>query len=166
MRNRPNPPHNPLRRAFGVTSAIYALVHLVFGVNIHWHGWAIYWQFIKLYPDAPIPIGLRLDIFGVANNIGLLQAGLFIVLVVLSTNWAMRRFKINRWKQLQRLTYIVVLLIFIHGILYQIIEERQLIVRLFFIAIMVFVVVMQAIGIMIRWRRPSNFTGKLHNQEG
>lgn len=165
LRERPNPTHNPMRRAFGVTSAIYGLLHMIIGVNIHWDGWAIYWQFIKLYRESSIPIGLRVDIFGIANNIGLLQAGLFILLIGLSTNWAMRRLHIHRWKHLQRLSYVMVVLIFIHAMLYQIIEERQLLVRLFFAGIIVFVVVMQAIGAFIHIRKQA-ITNQLQSQKG
>lgn len=149
LRHRSNPVHNALRRAFGVGTALFALMHLMIAITIHWDGWALWWQFIRLN-DAGLPITLRLDEHGIANNIGLALAGILTCLVGLSTNRAIKGLGLHRWKRAQQFVYISAILMFIHGLLYQNIEARSLVIRSAFIIIFAYVIIMQSIGIWVR----------------
>jgi len=56
---------------------------------------------------------------GISNNVGLAATFILILLLVLSNDILLRYFKGKRWKLLQRFNYGLVVLAFIHTILYQ-----------------------------------------------
>jgi sulfoxide reductase heme-binding subunit YedZ len=64
--------------------------------------------------------------FLIANYVGLMSAGILLVLVVISNNIAIRRLGLARWKRTQRLLYPAALGVAAHGFIYQFLEERAL----------------------------------------
>jgi DMSO/TMAO reductase YedYZ heme-binding membrane subunit len=154
IRRRTNPVHNPLRRAFGVGAALFGLAHLLIAITIHAEGWALWWQFVRYQPESWLPLAPRVDTHGIANHLGLLQAALFVLLLVLSTHRAIRRLGLPLWKRLQRLTYPLLLAILAHGLLYQRIEERDGLIRALFLLIFLLVMGLQIAGLWVRWRTP------------
>lgn len=69
---------------------------------------------------------MRHDAFGLGNDTGLIAAVLFLLLVVISNDVSLRRLGTQKWKSLQRWTYVVVTLTFLHGVAYQQVEKRSL----------------------------------------
>ena len=152
IQKKPNPKHNPSRRAYGIISACLGLAHLVIASSIHTTNWALAHQFLWKTDLGWLPYIPRYDQHGIANNLGLLQASLFIILIILSTKWAMKHFKIPLWKNLQRSVYLIFTSIIIHALLYQIIEERSLIIRAVFFAIIATVIFIQLFGVLLHIR--------------
>ena len=149
---RPNPTHNPSRRAFGVAAGFAGLAHLIFAITIHADGLDILPQFVRSTDSAIVP---RIDRHGIANYAGLFQAGLLIALMMLSLNQAIKHLGLSRWKMLQRLVYFAFVSIALHGLIYQAIEVRSVIVRIVFLSIVLLVLCLQITGLFLRIRSRS-----------
>jgi sulfoxide reductase heme-binding subunit YedZ len=132
LRRRSNPIHNVVRRDLGIWTAIIALSHMTIGMLVHTDGLQVWWLFIEEWPTLSNPLPLHYNVFGVANYAGLFQALVLIFLLAISNNNAMRRLGIQRWKNLQRLTYAAFASIVTHAFAYQTLENRDVILRIFF----------------------------------
>ena len=69
--------------------------------------------------------GLRADVFGLANDTGLVAALLLLVLVLISNDLALREMGTRRWHTVQRSAYVVAALVVLHAALYQAIERQR-----------------------------------------
>jgi DMSO/TMAO reductase YedYZ heme-binding membrane subunit len=76
-------------------------------------------------PERPSPIGLRIDAFGLTNYAGLVAALLLVALTAISSDWALGRLGVPRWKGVQRMAYIAAGLTVAHGLVYQVLEKRS-----------------------------------------
>ena len=119
LRRAPNPVSFDLRRDLGIWAGILALAHTAIGLNVHLRGrpWL---YFIDQHNR------LRHDLFGFGNYTGFIAALLFLMLLAISNDLSLRRLGTQRWKSLQRWTYAAVGLTFLHAIVYQQVEKRQL----------------------------------------
>ena len=68
LRSAPNPVSTYLRRDIGIVAGVLALAHTIIGLLVHFRGDPIQYFF---YRTAAGIVGLRSDIFGVANYVGL-----------------------------------------------------------------------------------------------
>lgn len=153
IRSRPNPVSTDLRRDIGLWAAAIGVVHSVVGLTVHMAGRI--WQYFVPGPGDRwlLPIPIRVDAFGLANYTGVVAGLLLIILALLSNDLALRRLGTRRWKNLQRLNYGVAGLILAHGLLYQVIERREVpMVGLFLMAIGL-VGAAQVAGLVRRRRR-------------
>lgn len=149
------------RRHLGVWSGIFALLHVAFGLNVHMGGhFAAYF----VNPSTPgQPISLRLDVFGSANDIGLLAMLTLAVLMGISNNASLRFLKPKKWKWIQRLVYPAAAAIFIHAMLYQFMERRAIVSVLAVVLLTTIVATYQIAG-MVRTRlrlvrKPTEISG-------
>ncbi len=152
LRKRTNPIHNVVRRDLGIWTGIMALSHMSIGMLVHTDGIQVWWLFLEDWPTLSNPLPLHYNIFGVANYSGLFQALILIFLLAISNNYALRRLGINRWKNLQRLTYVACASIIVHALAYQTMEKRDLILRLF-LGILVLIAVSLQLAGFIKQRR-------------
>jgi sulfoxide reductase heme-binding subunit YedZ len=127
LRRRPNPTSFDLRRDVGIWTGILAIVHTGIGLTVHLRG-RMWMYFFK----ALHPLHLQNTQFGFANFTGLAAALLFLMLLAISNDFSLRTLKANRWKSLQRWTYVAFVLTAAHGIAYQLIEKRHVPWVLFF----------------------------------
>ena len=118
---RRGPVHLPWRRAFGVWAAFTAWTHVVFGITIHATGWRIWVPFTHLWQSQG-----RLRVLGGSMFVGLAAASILVVLVATSNSSALRKLGAQRWKLVQRSTFIVVILAFVHVTSMQLQEGRAL----------------------------------------
>lgn len=120
LRRRPNPISFDLRRDAGIWTGILAILHTVIGLTVHLRGrmWMYFFKSIH-------PLYLQNTQFGFANFTGLAAALLFLMLLAISNDLSLRALKTNRWKSLQRWTYVAFILTAAHGIAYQLIERRH-----------------------------------------
>jgi methionine sulfoxide reductase heme-binding subunit len=119
LRRRANPVSFDLRRDLGIWAGIMALLHTGVGVNVHLRGrpWL---YFVEQHHR------LRQDLFGFGNYTGLIATLIFLLLLALSNDLSLRRLGTQKWKSLQRWTYLAVALTILHAVVYQHIEKRQL----------------------------------------
>lgn len=120
LRRRPNPTSFDLRRDVGIWTGILAILHTAIGLTVHLRG-RMWMYFFK----ALHPLHLQNTQFGFANFTGLAAALLFLMLLAISNDLSLRALKANRWKSLQRWTYVAFVLTAAHGIAYQLTEKRH-----------------------------------------
>lgn len=121
LRAQPIPAHIPWRRSIGVSAAVAAALHVSFGITIHAEGWRIWVPFTHLWRSSG-----SLFVLGAAFWIGLTAATIMFVLALTSNARALRSLGVRRWKRVQRSTYLVYPLIFIHVLGVQRQEGRAL----------------------------------------
>jgi sulfoxide reductase heme-binding subunit YedZ len=100
-----------------------------------------------------------LDIFGIANYLGLAATLILALLLALSNDWALRRFGTRRWKALQRLNYILLGLVSMHALVYFSYENRGLSFISVFVVVVSVVVAIQLAGIWKRKRKQAHASG-------
>ncbi len=146
IRKRLNPVNIDLRRDTGIWAGITGCLHVVSAIVLQFRGSILYFFFTRR--------GRRLlDSAGISNDIGALATLLLVLLLALSNTWSMRKLKGKRWKQIQRLNYLLVLLAFVHTLIYQHVDGRdRLFVQATAIAILI-VLLIQFIGVSVYQRR-------------
>lgn len=150
-RNKKSPVHFDLRRDIGIWAGVFAIIHTVFGLFVHFRGKGILIYF--LYPseqNAVFPI--RLDAFGLANDIGIFAFLIAGLLLVISNDFSLRKLGSRRWKNVQRLNYAFFALVAVHAVLYMVIENRSFLFVIVSILLFGSVIVLQISG-FIRFRR-------------
>jgi len=148
LRRRPNPVSFDLRRDVGIWTGILAIVHTAIGLTVHLRGrmWMYFFKSIH-------PLHLQNTQFGFANFTGLAAALLFLMLLAISNDLSLRALQSNRWKSLQRWTYVAFGLTAAHGIAYQLIEKRYAPWVLVFALILAAVAAGQILGFVQVQRR-------------
>jgi sulfoxide reductase heme-binding subunit YedZ len=121
LRGAPNPLSTFLRRDFGIIAGVLALVHTFLGLHVHMRGDFIQYFFYR----TPVGTGtVRFDVFGIANHLGLIAVLVILVLLCISNNLSIRRLGATGWKRVQKWNYVGAVLVVVHALLYQLIEER------------------------------------------
>ena len=143
LRRRPNPVSFDLRRDIGIWAGLLALLHTGIGLTVHLRGRM--WMYFFKHRH---PLKLQTGLFGSANDVGLLSALLFLILLAISNDLSLRTLGLQRWKSLQRWTYVAVGLAVIHGILFQLVEKRHLPWVFFFAVLALFIVIVQLGGVI------------------
>ncbi|MFN2602138.1 MAG: ferric reductase-like transmembrane domain-containing protein [Gemmatimonadaceae bacterium] len=146
LRRRPNPTSTDLRRDVGIWAGLFGITHTVAGFQVHMHG--VLRRYLTVTAGG---VGARM--FVAANFLGVIAVILLIVLVSISNDIALRRFGAARWKALQRVTYVVIVAIVLHGAMYQIIEKRSWPLALIFSLLVVAAAAMQWAGARARKMR-------------
>lgn len=148
LRATSNPLSSYLRRDIGIVAGAFAIVHTVIGLQVHMRGDFMQYFFLRTGSGG---IGnIRLDMFGIANHLGLFATIVIIVLLGISNNMSIHRFGPTRWKSAQRWIYIGAGMVIIHGLMYQIIEKRRTVIIGFLLATGCVVLALQLLGL---WRR-------------
>ncbi len=122
IRKQNNPVHNAMRRDIGISAGVAALIHTVLGLQVHLGG------DIRKYFTLPPDPGKIAYAFVVTNWLGLVSALILLVLVAISNNISIRAIGLARWKKIQRIAYFAVAAAIAHGIIYQVIESRNVLV--------------------------------------
>jgi sulfoxide reductase heme-binding subunit YedZ len=150
LRGKPNPVSQDLRRDLGIWTAILALAHTWVGLQVHMQG---QWRLYFTWPAAQShPFPLRTDGFGLANWTGLGSTLVFVLLLALSNDLALRTLGTARWKALQRWNYAGALLLVVHAVIYQVMEKRALYVVAAFTLVVLVTAAAQAAGFRKRRR--------------
>lgn len=147
LRGRPNPVSVDLRRDMGIWGGFAGLVHLGVGLTVHMRGRMSEYF---LPPAGTDGFFVRLDAFGVANHLGLVSGFVLAVLIVLSSDWALRSLGVVRWKRWQQWNYLCFGALVVHGSLYQLLEKRGLGLVMLFAMLTVAAVAFQLAGVRAR----------------
>jgi methionine sulfoxide reductase heme-binding subunit len=143
---RRNPVSSYLRRDVGAWTAIFSVVHVFFGFQVH----ALLSDFLTYFfaPDgSPLT-----DSFGLGNWTGLVATVIVVGLLAISSNFALRRLTARPWKRLQRLNYALFALVIAHAIFYGALSRVTSPFTLLLGLIVAMVFVGQAVGVWL-WRR-------------
>lgn len=98
---RRNPVSTYLRRDAGTWTAIFSVVHVIYGLQVHGPGRLRDFLDYFVAPDGS-PL---LNSFGLGNWTGLAATVIVVGLLALSSDFALRKLKARSWKRLQRLNY-------------------------------------------------------------
>ena len=131
-----------LRRDFGIWAGLISLAHVAIGLQVHMDSMLLYF----LVGATNGRWTVRIDPFGLSNWVGLIATCGLLLLLALSNDWTLRRLGRARWKSLQRCIYPSALLVVLHGVVYQVLEQRGPGWVLVSASIVVFVVVAQSLG--------------------
>lgn len=123
LAGRRPPLSSNLRRDLGIWTAIFALVHVAFGLAVHMGGRIADYFFRPVHAGAtPSP---RIDAFGLANDAGLVATAILIMLLAISSNRALRMLGADRWKAWQRWSYVAAVATALHAAVYQLLDRRD-----------------------------------------
>jgi sulfoxide reductase heme-binding subunit YedZ len=140
--NNKNPISTYLRRDIGILGGTLAVMHSITGLFVHLRG-KMWLYFLN---DAK---HVRLDNFGLANYIGLISALIIILLLVTSNDYFLKMMIPGRWKNVQRLAYLMFILIAIHCYFYRIGKDNLTPFFWFYIPLFTIVLILQIIGIYL-----------------
>ncbi len=124
LRRARNPVSSDLRRDIGIWAGILGIVHSVVGQMVHLRGrpWLYY---VYEHPERHT-VPFRHDLFGFANDTGLISALVVLALLATSNDYSLRLLGTPQWKQLQRWNYACFFLAAAHAIAYQTSEKQRL----------------------------------------
>ncbi len=110
------------RRDLGIWTAIVGLIHFALG-----NAEAMNSEYLAAVTSnsAALSPELRADFFNWGAISGTVLALILLVLLSISSNWALRKLGPKLWKKVQRLSYLGFALCLLHGLLFQILENRH-----------------------------------------
>jgi sulfoxide reductase heme-binding subunit YedZ len=137
-----NPVSTYFRRDIGITGGVLALIHSVTGLFVHLRGkmW-LYFLNEKMQ--------VRFDNFGLANHTGVISALIILLLLITSNDYFLRKTLPRRWKNIQRLSYLMFILLAAHCYYYTIGRKDHDILFWFYIPLFLLVVISQLTGFWI-----------------
>ncbi len=145
---RRNPISTYFRRDVGIYGGILAVIHSVVGLFAHLRGkpWLYFFEEVE---DTWV---VRFDDFGWANHTGLIATILVVLLLLISNNYFLKKLKGNKWKNLQRLSYIMFSFAIVHSIYYRSVIRDNTIIDSIYVFLFLIVLIFQLIGIRISLR--------------
>ncbi len=115
--------HSYIRRDIGIWAALNGLLHF-FLANVL----AMNYEYLGIYVDnalVPPSPEIRSQLYSWGTILGYVIAVLFIVLVMLSNDWMVRKVGTKWWKRIQRLSYLGFLSTCAHAFAFQALESRE-----------------------------------------
>jgi len=97
---------------------------------------------------------IRFGNFGLANYTGLFGALILILLLIISNDYFLGKLKAVKWKNLQRFTYLMFLLVIAHSVFYRLNADKEDLIMYLYLPLFLVVLVFQLMGIWLRmkWR--------------
>lgn len=125
--NKMLPLQYDLRRDVGIWAGIVGILHSIVGLFVHFRDKPNSFLYYFIFPpEIPSSIPLRYDLFGLANYTGLFAFFLVTLLLAISNDISLKKLGNKRWKNLQRFNYLFFGFVFLHSIIYALIEKRPL----------------------------------------
>jgi methionine sulfoxide reductase heme-binding subunit len=143
-----NPVSSYLRRDISIVGGSLAVLHSVTGLFVHLRGKT----WLYFLNDADKGYSIRLDNFGLANYTGLFSALIIILLIITSNDYSLKKLGPDRWKNLQRFSYPMFILILIHCYFYRIGNENHSVYYWFYLPLIVILLAFQTTGFLIKTR--------------
>lgn len=142
---RSNPVSTYLRRDLGIIAGSLAVLHSGFGLFVHLKGRP--WLYFTAEVNGHlVPI---FDRFRAANDTGALAALLVLFLLAISNDLSLKSIGVHKWKTLQRLTYLMLVLVLTHAILYSNPAENPQHLYRYYLPGAVLVISLQLIGVRL-----------------
>lgn len=148
IRKGRSPSNSYIRRDIGIWAALNGLLHFylanVLSMNTEYLDY-----YISNFPHPP-SAEIRNSLYMWGTIVGYLVALLFILLLSLSNDWAVRKVGIKWWKRLQQTAYLIFIFTVVHAFAFQVLEDRQKIWMLVIAFLSVIVVWLQIRGYLAR----------------
>ena len=144
LRGRVSPVSSDLRRDVGFWAAVISVAHVVIGLQRHFHGRM--WLYFVFPSKETHWSPLRTDKFGLGNYTGLIATLILFLLLALSNDASLRWLGARRWKRLQRWNYAALVLVLVHGVVYQVMSKRTAGWVVLFAAMSLSVIALQLAG--------------------
>ena len=138
-----------VRRDVGIWTGILAIFHSLVGLFVHFRDKPNSFLYYFIFPpETKAAFPLRFDLFGLANYTGLFGVLLVALLLAISNDFALKKLGAKRWKNLQRLNYVLFAFVLAHSVIYAMIEKRPF--PLFALTLLLFglTVALQIFGIL------------------
>lgn len=123
---RRNPVSTYWRRDVGIWAGLVSLAHVGLGLLVHSD--SILGNFfcdLERPNCLTTPVAIfRGGLWGFSNYLGLAGTGIVLLLLSLSSDVSLRRLRAQRWKRLQRWNYGLFVLVVIHAVAFQMLEDR------------------------------------------
>jgi len=145
---RRNPVSSYLRRDAGTWTAIFSVIHVVFGLQVEG---SLSVDDILGYFVGPDGVPL-VNSFGLGNWTGLAALMVVVGLLATSSDFALRKLKAGPWKRLQRLNYLLFGMVIAHAFFYGALLRTTSPYTLLLALSVTAVFVGQAVGVWL-WRR-------------
>ncbi|CAN5279151.1 hypothetical protein BH09GEM1_BH09GEM1_45940 [soil metagenome] len=123
LQGRRHPTSSDLRRDLGIWAGGFGVGHFVFGLQVHQKYRYLYW--FREMNGSRLP-RLRLDAFGLTNDLGIVAVVIVVVLLAISNDMALRRLGARKWKRIQQWSYWYLGLVVVHAVIYELIEKRAI----------------------------------------
>jgi sulfoxide reductase heme-binding subunit YedZ len=148
LRRRRNPVSSYLRRDVGTWTALFSVVHVIYGLQLHGSGRLS--DFLDFFVADGRPLT---NSFGLGNWTGLAALVIVAGLLALSSDATLRQLKAKRWKRLQRLNYALFALVIAHAFFYGAVLRTDSPYSLLLFVCVTAVFVGQAVGVGLYRRR-------------
>jgi sulfoxide reductase heme-binding subunit YedZ len=146
---RRNPVSSYLRRDVGTWTAIFSVVHVIFGFQVH-ERLSDFLNYFVAPDGSPLT-----NSFGLGNWTGLAALLIVAALLALSSDAALRTLKAKNWKRLQRLNYALFALVVVHAFFYGAAVRSDSPYTLLLLLTVIAIFAGQALGVWLYWRRYS-----------
>jgi methionine sulfoxide reductase heme-binding subunit len=153
MMKHKNPLSTYFRRDIGISGGILALIHSVSGLFVHLRGRM--WLYFLNENNR-----IRIDNFGFANYTGVLAALIIILLLVTSNDYLLKKLNSHIWKNIQRSSYLMIILTSLHIYFYTIGRDNLNIFLWFYIPLFLLILILQLTGIYLFRSAGSSKGGK------
>jgi sulfoxide reductase heme-binding subunit YedZ len=141
-----NPVSTYFRRDLSITGGLLAILHSIAGLFVHLRGKT----WLYFLNENASGHSIRLDNFGLANYTGLIAALIIILLIITSNDYMLRELKPARWKNIQRLSYLMFILIIIHCYFYRIGKQNLDLIWWFYLPVFSIVLIFQLTGVWFK----------------
>jgi sulfoxide reductase heme-binding subunit YedZ len=122
LTTRRSPASTYLRRDISIWGGAFAIIHVVFGLQVHFAGRMWPYFIFENWRDRSIPV--RYDLMGIANYSGAIAALIVLVLLAISNDLSIRKLGLERWRDIQRWGRVFALLTLAHSLVYEVLEKR------------------------------------------
>jgi sulfoxide reductase heme-binding subunit YedZ len=145
-----NPISTYIRRDIGIFGGILGVVHSVVGLFMHFTGrpWL---YFVEEVGESFV---IRSGNFGLANYTGLFGALILILLLIISNDYSLGKLKAAKWKNLQRFTYLMFLLVIAHSVFYRLNAGKEDLIIYLYLPLLLIVLVCQLAGVWFKMKKP------------
>ncbi len=144
-----NPVNVNLRRDTGIWGGLTGTAHALLGFTVH-RGGDIVQYFFRRTHDGLQPLT---DVFGFSNYTGAAAAVILILLLLLSNDLSVRLLRGPLWKWLQRLNYVLIILVLAHTFGYQLAVRRETVMAMLVVGLTALILIGQSVGMMIAFAR-------------
>lgn len=149
MMNHRNPISTYIRRDIGIFGGALGVIHSGVGLFMHFTGK----PWLYFVEEVGGGFSIRVGNFGLANYTGLFGVLILILLIIISNDYFLGKLKSVKWKNLQRFTYPMFLLVIAHSIFYRLNAGKEDLIIYLYLPMFLVVFIFQVIGIWIKMNR-------------